>query len=136
MFGLARKSTISPLVQDALGTVLTDRDMLLMSGAGTQLELSAGSTFIVEGTTGADALLILSGTAAVSRSDELVANLCAGDLVGEESLISGAPRNATVIATTDVVALQLTRQEFAWLCLFSTNFGELAQRLSAARSQD
>jgi CRP-like cAMP-binding protein len=60
-------------------------------------------------------MLIAAGTARVERDGTNVATLGPGELIGELSLLTGAPRTATVIAETDVEVAALSRQEFASL---------------------
>jgi len=48
----------------------------------------------------------------VVRDDELVTTVGAGDYVGEAALLTDAPRNATVVATTPVRAYRLDREGF------------------------
>lgn len=42
----------------------------------------------------------------------IVAELFEGDMFGEEALLTGAPRNATIVASEDSVLLQLDREDF------------------------
>lgn len=76
----------------------------------------AGDVIIREGDEGDFYYLIDSGRAEVARHvggvDVLLAELKAGDVFGEEALISGAKRNATITMKTNGVLLRLGRQDF------------------------
>ena len=59
--------------------------------------------------------MILSGTAHVTRQARKVATLGPGATFGELALLEDAPRNATVIAETDMELAVLGQEEFAGL---------------------
>ncbi|MHA1552775.1 MAG: cyclic nucleotide-binding domain-containing protein [Alphaproteobacteria bacterium] len=74
----------------------------------------AGSTLMTSGDFGVAMYVILSGTVAVrlitaDGHTHAVATLGAGEIVGEMSLMTGARRNATVIASSAVAALEITK---------------------------
>ena len=75
-----------------------------------------GDVIIHEGDDGDYYYLIDSGRAQVTRRvggvDMHLADLKAGDVFGEEALISGAKRNATVTMKSNGVLLRLGRQDF------------------------
>lgn len=64
--------------------------------------------------------VIKEGRFNVSRKDsqnkvEIINELKEGNVFGEESLVSGMPRNASVVAMTDGVLMRLSRDDFAEL---------------------
>jgi CRP-like cAMP-binding protein len=74
----------------------------------------AGSFLISEGDFGDSMFAIVDGEANVTlhdnRGDEHgVAVVKAGDIVGEMSLLTGMRRRATVVAKTDVAAIEITK---------------------------
>ena len=93
-----------------------------MANIGTLLQrfeavvVWAGDVVIREGDEGDYYYLIDSGRAEVTRHvggvDVLLAELKAGDMFGEEALISGATRNATITMKSNGVLLRLGRQDF------------------------
>lgn len=85
---------------------LSDADRSALLGVTRALELGAGTTVFVEGTTGDEMLFLLGGTVAVDTRGGLV-RLGPGSVVGERSPLTGKPRDATVRAITDVVVLAL-----------------------------
>ncbi len=67
---------------------------------------------IKQGTTGYEFIVILEGQVDVTIDRHVVASLGAGDHVGEMALLDGSPRNASVIAKTEVRALLVASREF------------------------
>lgn len=116
LFGLLKdKPAVSPRIEVALSGVYTRREIEEIDRLGTLVEVNAGSTLIVEGTNGLDALVIIEGAASVTQADMIVANVGAGDLVGERALLTGSPRNATLVATTDMLVVAFSTREFTQL---------------------
>ncbi len=120
----------------------------LLDGITDQIEWFAlpGGTTLFDAGDAPDALyLVISGNlGAYSASAEghrrLVGTIAAGETVGEMALISGKPRNATVIALRDSELGRLSREAFEQLML-SHPQGLLrvaqlmAQRLDASQNQ-
>ncbi len=75
------------------------------------LQVRAGDRLINIGEPGDYFYFIETGTASVSRDREL-AVLQPGESFGEEALISGNPRNATVVMREDGSVLRLSKQDF------------------------
>jgi cAMP-dependent protein kinase regulator len=86
------------------------------------LTFASGESMIVEGQRGPGLFLILSGSAAVEKTNDAtakqassrvhLASLRAADLCGEMSMLSDAPTNATITCTGPVEALFLGRDAF------------------------
>jgi CRP/FNR family transcriptional regulator, cyclic AMP receptor protein len=75
-----------------------------------EIILPAGMVLDRQGEIGFDLLILLDGTASVTRDGQHVATVTAGDVVGELAVITGRPRNATVVAETEIRVLVLTRR--------------------------
>ena len=58
-------------------------------------------------------MIIESGTAAVFRDGAKIDDMGPGEFFGEMSLIYHQPRNADVVATSDMVVLDMNAREFA-----------------------
>ena len=74
----------------------------------------AGSILMTEGDFATSMFAIVEGRVSVTVADQdggerQVADLKAGDIVGEMSLMTGARRSATVTAETEVVTLEVTK---------------------------
>jgi CRP-like cAMP-binding protein len=83
-----------------------------------RVNCSAGDVVIRQGDEGDYFYAIVSGRALVTRETPLnregikLAELAMGDTFGEDALISGAKRNATVTMTTDGVLMRLGKDDF------------------------
>jgi CRP/FNR family transcriptional regulator, cyclic AMP receptor protein len=78
----------------------------------TMLETPEGSVLVEQGTPGLEFFILVEGTATASRSGLQLAVLEPGSFFGELALLDGGERTATVVATTDMRLLVLTRHEF------------------------
>ena len=82
------------------------------------IEVKANQVIIRQGDAGDFYYIIKTGKANVSRKTEkdgkvsVVGQLGEGDGFGEEALLSGAPRNATVVMAAEGVLMRLTRKDF------------------------
>lgn len=82
------------------------------------IEVKANKVIIRQGDPGDFYYIIKTGKANVSRKAEkggkvsVVGQLGEGDGFGEEALLSGAPRNATVVMAMDGVLMRLDRKDF------------------------
>lgn len=85
----------------SLGLPAADR----LAGAGTPMDLRAGTTLVRQGERGTQAFLILTGTAQVLTEDGVV-TVGPGAVVGERATLDHrCTRNATVVAQTDLSVL-------------------------------
>lgn len=73
---------------------------------------AAGEIVMREGEAGDEAYLIERGTLEVTREGVHLAQLGAGEWVGEMSLLLDEPRSATVTAATDTQLRRVTRESF------------------------
>lgn len=82
----------------------------------TYLHVPEGTVLIREGGFAKEFIVILRGSARVTRSTPdgtvAVADVGRGDFLGEIALLTGAPRSATVTATTDLEIMVSTVGEF------------------------
>lgn len=81
----------------------------------TTLQLDAGVTVIEQGSRGDEFYIVASGSLAVWQDGVRVAVLEPGDFFGEDALISGMLRNATVVTEQNSELRRLNRLGFARL---------------------
>lgn len=77
-----------------------------------EVDAEAGAELIGQGRPGREAFVILEGTAAISIGGEKKAEIGAGEIVGEMSLIDHHPRTADVRAITPMRLLAFDSQAF------------------------
>ncbi|KAH9260960.1 hypothetical protein BASA81_000656 [Batrachochytrium salamandrivorans] len=86
----------------------------------------AGATIMMEGRNKpAKFFMITQGTVEVTVKDMVVRTMQQGEYFGEISLVSGRDATATVKASTEVVCLEVSREEFE--SLFANEAGALAE---------
>ena len=109
---MARDLKLEHLAGVSLFTTLNKKELGLVSRASEEAVVPAGTVLVEEGAAGHEFYLILEGRAIVRRSGRRVAMLGPGQYFGELSLLDRAPRNATVVAETDMTVLVLGQREF------------------------
>jgi CRP/FNR family cyclic AMP-dependent transcriptional regulator len=90
---------------------LTDTDVEWLASQGKRERLPAGSLLIREGVPVETLYVVLEGEVVVrnDKSGRVVANVGAGEIVGEMSFIDARPPSATVCARTDVVVFAVSK---------------------------
>ena len=91
------------------------RELEMIAMLADEINLPAGMAFIREGERGREFFAILEGTVEVRRKGRKVDVKGDTDFFGEMALISGAPRNATVTATSPVRGFVITESAFSTL---------------------
>jgi CRP/FNR family transcriptional regulator, cyclic AMP receptor protein len=104
---------VDHLQQVSLFSACSRKDLQLVARRAEDIRVSAGKALVTEGETGHEFFVILGGTAKVSRRGRKIATLGPGDSFGELALLEKAPRNATVVAETDMELVVLGQREFA-----------------------
>lgn len=105
-------TTLDRLAAVPIFSELSKTDLRSISRLMTSTTVKEGKNLTKQGQIGREFVIILEGKADVMIDFRRVATLSSGDFFGELSLLSGDPRNATVVARTDMLAQVLTRQEF------------------------
>jgi len=91
---------------------LSKRHLRHIAGLSEEKRFDEGAKLAEEGQSGDVFYVLLEGEAKVVRGGRRVAKLIPGDFFGEIALIDGGPRTATVVATTPLAALAITRKRF------------------------
>ena len=116
----------------------------LMAFASQRLAFSPGQYLCRQGDAGDAAFIIIDGDADVVLENGgeglTVASVGKNDIVGEIAILIDVPRTASIVATTDLVALKVTKDLFFRMV---TDFPEmsveimrvLAHRLEAANAR-
>jgi putative ABC transport system ATP-binding protein len=90
---------------------------------------AAGETVIREGEPGSEFFLIADGAAEVIREGHEVARLGQADVFGEVALLSGAPRNATIVASEPLDAYVMESADFKSAVARSPSFRDQLYRI-------
>jgi NTE family protein len=106
-------------VEDAVRTVsffgeLEEKDAAILTERIVPLELKRGDVLVRQGEDSDSLYVVLSGRflVYVERRKAPVAEISAGELIGEMGFFSDQPRTATVIAARDAAVGKLTKQAF------------------------
>jgi putative ABC transport system ATP-binding protein len=108
---------------------LTPRQLTDVAEKMTKRHYAAGETIISEGESGEEFFLISDGEVDVIRADHEIARLGSGDFFGEVALISGEPRNATVVAVGEVDSYALGKTDFQTALATSQSFRDQLYRV-------
>jgi CRP-like cAMP-binding protein len=122
----------SQLRQLPVFSSLPKRTLTLADSLLTPVAFEDGDVICAEGELGRQAFIIVSGTAVVSRGDEVIATVGPGDLVGELALLGDGRRTASVTAIEPVSAYVMSAQEFNSV-LHLPGLDAQIRRIAAAR---
>jgi len=100
------------LVDVPLFSNLSKRQLRHIAGLSEEQEFTEGTALAEEGKPGDTFYVLLEGEAKVVRGGRRMDRLIPGDFFGEIALIDGGPRTASVLATTPVTTLTITRSRF------------------------
>lgn len=87
---------IRVLARVPLFTGLSKKELGEIARLVTEVEIPPRDYLAHQGEAGREAMVILSGKATVIRTGRKIAELSNGDVVGEMSLLTNTPRNASV----------------------------------------
>jgi CRP-like cAMP-binding protein len=94
-----------------------------------EIDLPAGKQVATEHAEGREFVVVIDGHAKVDRGGEVVARIGAGEWFGEVALVTGQPRNASVVATTPLHALIIEGHRFTQLLDHVPSIREKVQRM-------
>jgi CRP-like cAMP-binding protein len=131
---LRRNAKVELLRTVPLFARCSKRELTAIAAEADELDVSAGRALTVEGQSGREFVVIVSGSADVRRKGRRINLLGDGDFFGEIALLTGGPRTATVTSTTPCHLLILTDRAFRRVTHAMPSVGEkvlqaLAERL-------
>jgi CRP-like cAMP-binding protein len=117
---------------------LTEAERTQVLSIAKPVLFAAGESVVREGDAGRSLFAIVKGEAsvAVAGAQREVARLHAGDVFGEMSLLTGAPRNATVTAVTDCELLEIDAEGFRTVVLANPGMVETITSVTASRQSE
>jgi CRP/FNR family transcriptional regulator, cyclic AMP receptor protein len=90
----------------------TRKELRELAVTADEIDLREGFALTREGKPGREFIVLVDGTARVTRNGRKLADIGPGDWVGEIALLTNAKRTATVTTTSPVRALILTDRGF------------------------
>ncbi len=103
---------ISHLGEVPLFSRCSKRDLQTVTRHVEVRDIKGGAAVIAQGQTGDAFYVLLEGTAVVRRNNRKVGELGSGDYFGELALLDPAPRNADVVALTEIKVARLGSASF------------------------
>ena len=105
-----RRETAQALSVVPLFSGLSKADLNRLAEETDVVSFPAGTTIVEEGLLGETMFVVMSGEARVVRGKRRLGTVRPGDFFGEVALLDGAPRSASVVADTPIVAIRLFRR--------------------------
>lgn len=105
-----RRETATALSVVPLFAGFTKRDLSRLAEETDVVSFPAGKPIVEEGMLGETMFVVMSGQAKVLRGTRRLGTVRPGDFFGEVALLDGAPRSASVVAETPLVAIRLFRR--------------------------
>lgn len=96
---LRKNTKIEMLRRVPLFSHCSKKELAEIAGLADELQLEEGRELMREGRRGREFFVIVDGEVVVRRKGRKLATSGAGDFIGEMSLVTGRPRNATVTTT-------------------------------------
>lgn len=112
---MSKTDYLDHLAEVPLFAACAKNDLKLVARRAENVRVRKGKELITEGKPGHEFFVIADGQASVKRKGKKVAALKKGDFFGELALLDRAPRNATVVADTDMELFILGQREFSGL---------------------
>ena len=103
----------SALASIPLFADLSKKELQFLASMTTDVSVKDGATLVKQGEPGKEAMVIESGTAVVRRDGIDIDTMGPGAFFGEMSLVDNMPRNADVVATSDMDLLVMNSREFS-----------------------
>ena len=126
-------STTSKIGQVAIFEQLSDAELKKIAKAGSRVHLPANWSLIWEKTPADKAYIVLDGELSVRKNGKEIAQLGAGDIVGETAIVNHKLRNASVVSTTEVDVLHFTREAVEQLCRDIPTFSKALESAAEGR---
>ena len=109
---LRRDAKIELLKSIPLFSGCSKSELRALASSADELDLREGTVLTREGRPGREFFVLISGTADVTKDGKRIAQLGAGQWLGEIALLTNAPRTATVTASSAVDVLVITDRRF------------------------
>jgi CRP-like cAMP-binding protein len=109
---LGKNTKIELLKRVPLFAGCSKKELRELAARTDEIDLKDGYVLMREGRPGREFVVLVEGTAAVTKDGKNLAELGPGDWVGEIALLTNVPRTATVTATSPIRVLVITDRSF------------------------
>jgi CRP-like cAMP-binding protein len=109
---LGKNTKIELLRRVPLFAGCTKKELRELAARTDEIDLREGYVLMREGRPGREFVVLVEGTAKVTKDGKKLAELEAGDWVGEIALLTNVPRTATVTASSPIRVLVITDRAF------------------------
>ena len=109
---LGKNAKVEFLKRVPLFAGCSKKELQELASRTDEIDLRDGYVLMREGRPGREFIVLVEGTASVTKDDKKLADLGAGDWVGEIALLTNVPRTATVTATSPIRVLVVTDRAF------------------------
>lgn len=133
---MASASHLDHLSKIPLFSACNKRELERIAGVTDEVDVAEGRTLVEQGAVGHEAFVIIDGQVEVRRGDQLLATLGPGDHFGEQAILDGGPRTASVKAITPLKVLVLGQREFSALIDDVPGLGHKLLRTLAQRVRE
>ena len=114
-------------------SMFTPEEIARISACGTHVTLPKGWAPISEKTGADKAYIILDGTVSVRAHGDEVAQLGAGEIVGEAAILNHSLRTASIVALTPLELIHFTKEQLEKLSVEMPSFHEALEKTAAER---
>jgi CRP-like cAMP-binding protein len=111
----------------------TDDELNRVAQLADEVAAQAGAVIVDQGRVGQECFVVLEGEASVYVAGEHVATSGPGSMIGEMALVEHRPRNATVVADTEMVLLAFDTPAFKTLLSEMPKANDRVMEILAAR---
>ena len=105
-------SFVETLATVPLFSACSKKELQMVAKSAERVVLPAGKVVVTEGAAGTEFFVILDGQARVERHGRQVATLGQGGFFGDLALLDRSPRNASVVADTELEVAKLGQRAF------------------------
>lgn len=109
---LGKNSKIELLKRVPLFSGCSKAELRQLASQADEIDLRQGYVLMREDRPGREFVVLVEGTVRVTKKDRTLADLGAGDWLGEIALLTNVPRTATVTATSPIRVLVVTDRSF------------------------
>jgi CRP-like cAMP-binding protein len=103
---------VETLATVPLFSACSKKELQMVAKSADHLTVAPGTVVVTEGAAGSEFFVILDGRARVERHGREVASLGPGRFFGDLALLDRAPRNASVIADSEMELAKLGQRAF------------------------